>query len=90
MRRRYARAWERGYDDGLPGRPRRVADGAERGENMKQRVQVGDWVCFQQLGSPAYALVLYVLPSNSSLGDMIVTTHGETHEDNVLEIRRSS
>lgn len=57
---------------------------------MKQKVAVGDWVCFQHLGSPAYALVLYVLPSNSLLGDTIVTTYGETHEDNVLEIRRSS
>lgn len=57
---------------------------------MKQRVQVGDWVCFQQLGSPVYALVLYILPSNSSLGDMIVTSSGEAREESILEIRRSS
>ena len=55
---------------------------------MKKKVVVGDWVCFQQLGSPTYALVLYVFHDNSSLGDTIVTTNGETHEESVLEIRR--
>lgn len=55
---------------------------------MKQRAVVGDWVCFQQLGSPVYALVLYVVDDNSSLGDIIVTSHGECREASILEIRR--
>lgn len=54
------------------------------------KVEVGDWVCFQMLGQPVYAVVMYVLESEpcSSLGRKIITSAGEYHESGTLEIRR--
>lgn len=57
-------------------------------QQARTDVQVGDWVCYQQLSYPTYALVLYVLEVNSSLGRKIVTTAGECHEPDILEVRR--
>jgi hypothetical protein len=54
---------------------------------MTRLVQIGDWICFQQLGSPTYALVLYILDEGSRLGRKVVTTNGEIHESSILEIR---
>ncbi len=51
--------------------------------------QVGDWVCFQQLGSLSYGEVIYVIEDPySSLGKRVVTTSGEFREKDALEVRR--
>lgn len=60
---------------------------AGRAASIKKKAEANDWVCFQQLGSPTYGLVLYRLRDDSTLGDLIVTTNGETRDSQILEIR---
>jgi hypothetical protein len=59
-------------------------------ETVDNKVQVGDWICFTQLGSPTYGLVLYIIDdcTATSLGRKIVTTCGDCYESAVLEMRR--
>ncbi len=44
-------------------------------------VQVGDWVCWKQLGLPSYAKVEYVMDKE------VVTTTGTCYLRDILEVR---
>ncbi len=54
-----------------------------------KKPQVGDWICFTQLGLPCYAKVEYIKEAYGSHRTEYVTTAGTCFYDDVREIRKA-